>query len=99
MVNLERHNWKAWRYVDLKSGKHTDPYVVLVLEPIDPSKTSPTYDDVFMFLENLLDVEKLNDDSLQRAPQLPSKIGRLKRLIEKFEGGKQSEMLKVEDFM
>jgi len=70
--------------------------MVLVLEPIVPNKTSPTYDDMFLFIEKLLEVEQWNDDHLARHPQLPTKLERLKRLVSKFDSrGKEDEMREI----
>ena len=81
-----RHNWRCWTYLDTRSGRHSDPYTVLVLEPLDPQKTSPTYDDIFMFLDEMLKVERCNDISLKRMPQLPTKINRIKNILTNYEG-------------
>jgi len=59
------------------------------MKPIDPEKTAPTYPDIEMFVEGMLDVERWNDDNLRRRPQLPQVVERLLNIIYKFvEGGK-----------
>lgn len=73
--------------MDTRGTRHSDPYQVLVLRPIDPTKTSPTYDDIYMFVEEMLETERVNDESLGRKPELPGKIERLLHLIYKFVGG------------
>ena len=83
LETYERHNWRSWSYLDVSSGRHSDPYEVLVLEPIDPKKTAPTFDDIFMFVEKLLETEKHNDANLQRPLQLPTKIQKIKNIIQK----------------
>jgi len=80
----ENRNWKGWTYIDKTRTRHSDPYKVLVLEPIDPTRTSPTYPDVFMFLERMLEVEVWNDRNLNRPPQLQEKIGKLQEIINKY---------------
>jgi len=80
----KNRNWEGWTYIDTRGTRHSDPYKVLVLKPIDPTKTSPTYPDVFMFLERMLEVESWNDKNLDRQPQLPEKIDKLQEIINKY---------------
>lgn len=93
MAKLEflgrKKNWDSFTYLDTRGTRHSDPYQVLVLNPIDPNKTSPTYEDIFMFLERMLEVEKWNDDHLSRPPQLPPKVERLLNIVYKFVEGEK----------
>jgi hypothetical protein len=59
--------------------------MVLVLAPIDPNKTAPTWDDVMMFIEEMLRVEDWNDTNLRRDAQMPNKVRRLKAVLMEFE--------------
>jgi len=86
MLHREKHNWKSERYLDRRGTRHSDPYLVLVLSPINEEKTSPTYDDICMFIEQMLDVEKINDVNLKRYPQLPAKLHKLRKILSKYDG-------------
>lgn len=101
MAKPKKHNWTYFFYIDEKSERHTDPYKVLVLKPIEPSKTAPTYDDMYMFIDKLLEGEVWNDTHLNRPPQLPSKIQRLLRVVLTYVDSEQvlKEMRQIENNM
>lgn len=95
-----KHNWKSSTYTDARGTRHKDPYQVLVLSPVDPSATAPTWDDLMMFLQKMLEVEQWNDDHLRRRPQIPEKLQRLKTIISGFDGvpPPEKKRVKVHDF-
>lgn len=86
----EKKNWEKFSYVDTRGTRHADPYKVLVLKPIDPNKTSPTWGDIFMFLESMLEIEQWNDQHLSRPPQLPAKMEKLLTIVYRYLEGDQT---------
>jgi len=76
------HNWQYFTYIDRRGIRHADPYMVLVLKPIDPKKTSPTYSDIRMFVNQIFSVEYYNDNHLDRNPQLPIELGKIQKIID-----------------
>jgi hypothetical protein len=86
-------NWTFSTYIDRRGTRHRDPYMVLILAPVDPQKTAPTWDDILMFVEEMLRVENWNDASLRRLPEMPGKLRRLNNVLMEFEGSPTTQIV------
>lgn len=85
MVRIRaKKNWESFTYIDNRGTRHSDPYKVLVLRPINKDKTAPTYEDINMFVREMLSVEQWNDNHLDRLPDLPNKVEQLLNIIYEF---------------